>query len=350
MRAEIKFSSKRFLMSLTLCACSVILLQSFDLAPASFLFDLLCVGVGLGLCFLLFLPTALLKKRCGGDTLSQLGSRSAAERRAVAAVYCAYAIFAALYFLLPYTDMFCKKYYTETDPCFVAFMLLICCVYAAFKGANVITRFAVFLFALAMVTNLLLFGGSLSSLRFDEDSFRFEGGIQAFFRNTGYFFTPGFIAVLFACLSGYTRNFRLRQPVVALALTGLKFALILFFIAFAVGEYASRQEYQTFLLSRVAHFGSYAGVESFYMALSTMSVFMIVSLFLCAICRAVGRNGSLPWIAGFSAAIFLLRFAAEAFSPLRTVFTDPTVFNALTVLTGAVIPMYYYLKARRQNG
>ena len=79
MRAEIKFSSKRFLMSLTLCACSVILLQSFDLAPASFLFDLLCVGVGLGLCFLLFLPTALLKKRCGGDTLSQLGSRSAAE-------------------------------------------------------------------------------------------------------------------------------------------------------------------------------------------------------------------------------------------------------------------------------
>ena len=39
---------------------------------------------------------------------------------------------------------------------------------------------------------------------------------------------------------------------IALLLTGVKYALVLFFIVYAVGAYAARQEYRTFVLSRVA--------------------------------------------------------------------------------------------------
>ena len=45
MRVEVKFSSKRFLLTLMLCACSVILLQNHDLSrDASFTFRLLCLA------------------------------------------------------------------------------------------------------------------------------------------------------------------------------------------------------------------------------------------------------------------------------------------------------------------
>ena len=163
MKQEVPLSSKRFLLTLTLCACAVILLQNHDLSRAlSFPLALGAVAAGLIVCFLLFLPAVWLKKRWDSDVLTLVQSRGRAAQGMVAVIYSAYFLYVAAYFLLPYTDMFCKKYYTETNPCPVAFLLLACCVYAAFKGANVITRFGIFLFMLAMVTNFMMFGGSLS--------------------------------------------------------------------------------------------------------------------------------------------------------------------------------------------
>ena len=57
MKQEVPFSSKRFLLTLTLCACAVILLQNHDLSRAlSFPLALGAVAAGLIVCFLLFLP------------------------------------------------------------------------------------------------------------------------------------------------------------------------------------------------------------------------------------------------------------------------------------------------------
>lgn len=349
MKTEVQFSSRRFFMTLTLCACSVILLQNNDLSTDnSFLLNLLCVGVGLLGCFLFLLPSLLLKQRRDTDLLSLVRQSNKPLQIAAAVFYGAYFLYVAQYFLIPYTDMFCKKYYAGAGPCVIALLLLACCVYAAFKGANVITRFGIFLFVLAMVTNLLLFGGGLSSLNF-ERGFSFSGSVSAFAQNADYFLTPCFIAVFYACLSGYTRNFRLRQPVAALLLTGIKFALILFFIAFAVGEYAQRQEYQTFVLSRVAHFGSFAGIESFYMALSTMSVFLILSLILCCMCRAAGQNGNLKWIVGFAALIFAVHMAAVFNDSIKELFSYPLTLNLLTFFAAVVFPSLALLKRRNRH-
>ncbi len=349
MQQDVPFSSKRFIMTLALCACSVILLQNGDL-PGELSFPLRMLGMvlGLALCFAAMIPAILIKTKTNGDVLSLTGRRSTVQKAVTAVIYCICFVCAAVYFLYPYTDMFCKKYYDEASPCLIAFLMLGCCVYAAFKGANVITRFGIFLFLLAMVTNALLFGGSLFSLDFSYGSFELSSSPSDFFRCALYFVTPCFIAVIFACLSGSSRQFRLRQPVIALSLTGVKFALVMFFITFSVGEYATRQEYGTFVLSRAAHFGAFAGIESFYMALSTMSVFMIVSLLLCSAAKAVGKERSLAVTSVFTGVIFIVHLLAVNNDSIKEILTNPVTLIAVS-LAGAVIVPTVCLITERKN-
>ncbi len=349
MNSGVRFSSKRFFMTLMLCACSVILLQNYNISEdSSFLFQLCCVFAGLAVCFLFFLPAVYLKKRYDSDVFTLAKNSPKRIRLILAAVYTVYFLYAALFFLIPYTEMFTKKYYTEASPCLISLLLIACCVYAAFKGPNVITRFGLFLFALAMITNLLLFGGSISSLDF-SNGFSFKGDFGSFLQNTVYFITPCFTAVIFACLSSDTRQFKLRHTVFALGLTGVKYTLVLFFISYAVGEYALRQEYRTFVLSRVAHFGAYAGIESFYMALSTMSVFMIISLLLCCMCRAVGKRGSIKAISIFSGVIFLIHLISANQNSVKELLTQPVTLIIFSLLTAAVIPLLFFRRGGKKN-
>lgn len=339
MQTKVHFSAKRFLLTLMLCACAVILLQSYDLAPqSSFTFQLLCIAAGLLISFLFFIPSLVIKRRTDLDflTLAHLSRPKLSPFLAV--FYALYFVYTAAFFLLPYTDMFCKMYFPDTSPCFVALLLLAACVYAAFKGANVITRFGIFLFVFALLANLLMMGGSVRSLDFSHYTFALEGSAGDFLQNTLYFVTPSFIAVIFGCLSGFTKNFRLRQSVLALVFTGVKYAAILFFIWFALGDYGRQQPYQTFVLSRVAHFATYSGVESVYLALATMSVFMMISLFLCCIGKSVGESGVMRNILIFSAIIFILHTCAVYINSVKELLTNTAVMVGFTFIAAVVIP------------
>lgn len=350
MKSQLRFSSKRFLLTLMLCACSVILLQNYDLSKnASFTFNLLCVGAGLALCMLLFIPSIIIKRRTNLDFLTVASVKTPALRIPVAVFYSLYFVFTAEFFLLPYTDMFHKKYYAEVTPCVIALLLLATCVYAALKGVNVISRFGIFLFAFAMLTNILMFGGNIASLDFSRYTFDFSGSISDFLQNTLYFITPAFIAVLFACHSGSTRNFKVRQTVFALIFTGVKYALVLFFIWFSLGDYALRQEYQTFVLSRAARIISFGGIESFYLALATMSVFMIISLMLCAVTKSVKRESDPKTVIVFAVILFAAHICGAYINSVKELFTNTLLFVILTIIAAAVIPSAYLFAGRKSN-
>lgn len=350
MKQDVPFSSKRLLLTLTLCACAVILLQNHDLSTdLPFPLQLGSLAAGLAVCLLLFVPAIRLKLRYDSDVPSLALRRSKAEQITVAVLYTLYFLFVAAYFLLPYTAMFCQKYYTETSPAFVALLLLACCVYAAYKGVNVITRFGIFLFVLALLTNALLFGGCISEVDFRNGSFGVTGNMDVFWRDALYYTTPCFTAALFACLSKDALRFRWRHVVFSLGASGVKYALVMFFLTFAAGEYAERQAFPTFVLSRVAHFGSFAGVESLYMALSTMSVFMTVSLLLCGVTKMWGKGGSLRLIAVLTAVIFGVQLLALRYPFITAVLTSPLWLTGLTVLTATVLPTVYLLRERRQH-
>jgi hypothetical protein len=164
-----------------------------------------------------------------------------------------------------------------------------------------------------------------------------------------YFVTPAFIAALFVCLSENTDNFKLRQPFFALVFTGIKFAFIMFFLWFSLGDYANRQEYQTFVLSRAAGFGSFGGIESLYLALATMSVFMIISLILCAVTKSVKRESDAKYVMIFSSIIFAAHICGSYLDSVKELFTNTFIFVALTFVATAVIPLFYIFKGRKSN-
>lgn len=351
MKQDVPFSSKRFMLALTLCACAVILLQNHAVSTdLPFPLQLGSLALGLTVCFLLFIPAMLLKKRCGCDVPMLALRAGTVQGKFIAVLYTVSFLYIAVYFFIPYTDMFCKKYYTETSPMFVALLLLLCCVYAVFKGVNVMTRFGLFLFVLALLTNALQFGGCISSVDFQNGSFDLHGNPASFWGNVRYFLSPCFIAALFAALSGGAHGFRVRHTVFSLLLTGIKYALVLFFLTFSVGEYAKRQAYPTFVLSRAAHIGRFAGIESLYMALSTLSVFMIISLLLCGVTKVWNRSGKLQWIVPFTVVIFAALTAAELFPAVKNVLTATPMCNGFAVLTAAVLPGVYLLRERRRHG
>jgi hypothetical protein len=342
MKKQISYPSKRLFLALMLCACAVILLQNHNVPPGqSFTVNLLCMLGGMLLCALMFIPAVLIKKRTGSDFLTVAAQKTPKLRLPLACFYCLYFVYAAEYFLIPYTRLFTGKYYTGVSPCVIALLLLAVCVYAAFKGANIVTRFGIFLFAFAIFTNILLFAGSVSSLDFTNNSVLLRGDAESSVRAVVYFAAPAFIAVIFACLSGGISGFKLRQPLFSLLFTSVKFGLVIFFVAFALGKYAERQDYQSFILSRVAHFGAFAGVESFFTALLTMSVFMIISLFLCCMERTTGKEGRLRTIITLTAIIFALRLIAEFSRFVADVLTNDLIMLIFSFAAAFVIPLAY---------
>ncbi len=335
------------MLTFMLCACSVILLQNNNVSPKnSFTVNLLCMLGGLAVCAVMFLPPVILKKRFDTDFLTLSGKVTPKLKIPLAALYALYFVYASVYFLLPYTDMFCKKYYPGASPCIIGLCVLAACVYAACKGANIITRFGIFLFVFALAANFLMFGGSIGSVDFANSSFLlytdFESAASAFI----YFCSPSFIAVIYACLAGDTENFRLSQPFFALLFTALKYALVLFFVAFSVGAYAQRQEYQSFILSRVAHFDSFGGIESFFTALATMSVFMIISMFLSCVNKSTG-GGGVKNSAAFALIIFIAAFMAEWNNSVKEIFTNDVILIIFTAVVAVFVPLAYIFTGRK---
>ena len=348
--SKVRFSSKRLLLTLMLCACSVILLQNYDISQnSSFVFNLLCMLCGLAICFALFVPSIIIKKRTNLDFLTVAHTVTPKLKIPIAVIYSLYFVWAAEFFLLPYTDMFSKKYYSDVTPCLIALILLSACVYAALKGVNVITRFGIFLFVFALLTNILMFGGSTGTLDFELYGFEISGNLNDFIQNTVYFIIPAFIVTLFACLSGKTKNFRLRQPLFALLVTGVKYGLIMFFIWFSLGDYASKQEYQTFILARAARIGFFGGIESLYLALATMSVFMIISLVLCAVTKSAGKESDIKYVVIFAVIIFAAHMCGSYLNSVKEIFTNNYIFAVFTVITAAVIPSMYIFAGRKSN-
>ena len=92
------------MLSLMLCSCSVILLQNHNVSPKnSFTVNLLCMLGGLAVSAVMFLPSVILKKTRDTDFLTVSAQSTPKLKIPLAAVYALYFVYAAEYFLLPYT-------------------------------------------------------------------------------------------------------------------------------------------------------------------------------------------------------------------------------------------------------
>lgn len=350
MQTKIKFPTKRLLLTLFLCVSAIILLQNYSVSEnSSFTFNLLCLVTGIAVCFLFFIPSFIIKKRSGLDFMSFAHIKTPSAIIFTSAFYAIYFVYTAEYFLLTYADMFGKKLNPDANLNVIALMLLLVCVYASYKGANAISRCGIFLFIFSFIAYILIFSGSISSLDFEHYSFSFNGNLNDFLHNISFFITPSFIAVIFACLSGYTKNFKIRQTAITLGFIALLFAIALFFIWFALGDYGRQQEYQIFVLTKASHLGVVSGIESLYLSISTFSVFLIISLLLCCISKSVGESSILKNIVIFAVLIYVLYICSDYFNSVKELLTNPLCLNILTFISAVIIPVIYLLVFGRKS-
>lgn len=352
MQTKIKFPSKRLLLLIFLAGVSVILLESFEIPKGtSFLFDFLTMISGFLITALFFIPSAIIKSRTDLDFMSFAHIKTPNAIIFISAFYCMYFVYTAEYFLLKYCDMFSKKLNSEANIFAVALVLLAVCIYAAYKGTNAIARCSIFIFVFSFIVFVLIFVGNISNLEINATNFSFSGQKTDFINNTSFFLTPAFTAVIFAVLSGYTKNFRPRQIVFSIIITTIIFALILFFTTFALGEYAFAQDYRCFLLSKSTQFGDVGGFDSLYLSISVLTVFLVISLILTCICKSTGKSSSLPIITVFSTIIFVLFICANYFNAVKELLINHYLFNILTFVSAVVIPTFYLIAFRRRlNG
>lgn len=344
MQTKIKFPSKRLLLTLFLCSNAVIFLQNTDLSGTnSFLFDALCIVTGLSIAFLFFIPSIILKKHTDLDFLSYAHIKTPSAIIFIAAFYGMYFVYTAVHFLLNYTDMFAKKLNPEANIYVIAFILLSVCIYGAYKGANAISRCAIIIFAFSLIAYIMFYAGNILNLDFSHYGFNFNGKADDFLSNTSYYLTISFTAVIFASVSGYTKNFKTRHTVLTLVFIALTSVITMFFIRFALGEYANSQEYPAFVLSKASHMGIVSGMDGFYLSLTTLSVFLIISLILSSISKLSGESSSLKMISIFAVIIFVLYICAGYFNSVKEILSNPHILNIMTLISAVIIPTFYML-------
>lgn len=347
---RLKLSSVQLMLTFFVCGCSVILLQNFyDSSSASFTSYLPCILLGILVSFLYCVPSILIKKRNGLDFPSFAHSVTPSAIVFVAAYYAIFFVYAAQYFLLKYTDMFIKTLNPEADENIIALILIAVCIYAGHKGINSVTRCGIFIFAFSILAFIMIFSGNPTDLDFENNTFVFSQSNGDFITNSSVFMTVSFVSVFFAFTLGYTEKFRVKHIAVALSALALVFALSLFFIWFVLGEYGKQQPYQMFLLSKSAHIGAVAGIDSFFLSLSALSVFLIISLIFISIGRVTGKTDKLNIKLVFSVIIFILFICAQQFDAVKEILTSSYIFNILIFIAAVLIPGIYLIFFRRRS-
>lgn len=351
MQTKIKFPAKRLLLSLYICSCTVIFLQNINLSEnKSYFFDLLSITIGFLIVFLFFIPSMIIKKCIDIDFLSYAHIKTPAAIIFISAFYGIYFVYTAEYFLLSYTDMFSKKLNPQANIYVVALILLVVCAYAAYKGVNAITRCAIFIFVFSLLAFAMFYIGNISNLNFSHYGFSFEGNMSDLISNTSNYLTVSFIAVIFGSVSGYTDNFKIRHIVYTLILTALIFAVTMFFIRFALGDYAVSQEYPAFVLSKASNIGSFRGMDAFYLSLTVLSIFLIISLILSSISKLSGESSSIKIILIFLLIIFVMYICANNYYSVKEILTNSFILNVLSSIAAIIIPTAYLLVfGRRKN-
>ena len=350
MHTKIKFPSKRLMLSLFICSSLVILLLNFNEASnISFTFNVFCILSGLAITFLFFVPSAIIKKRTNLDFMSFAHLKTPSAIVFISAFYSIYFVWTAEYFLLGYTDMFVKKLNSEANIYVVALILLAVCSYAAHKGVNAVTRCGIFIFAFSLIAFILIFSGNISNLDFKHYGFEFSGNYNNFIENTSYFMTTSFIAVIFACVSVYIKDFKTKHTAVTLGFIALLFIITMLFVWFALGSYGNSQEYSFFTLSKSSHLGVVNGIDCFYLSVSTLSVFLILSIILCCISKSTGKSGSLNIILLFSLIIFILYICSNQFNFVKEILTNHYYFNAFSFAAAVLVPTVYLFVFGRKS-
>lgn len=344
-----KISSVQLMLTLIISLLSIILIQNFNNAlSSSFFINIISIAIAVVFTMLYFVPTIIIKRKTDLDFLSFVQKTTPTAAVFIAELYSLFFVYAIEFFLLKYTDVFKSTQNPEAAGFFIALVMLSAGIYAASKGISGVTRCGIFIFAFSVLAFAVITLGNISKLDFEVNSVVSNSYNRSPLSVASAFLQISFAAVIFACVSSYVKKFKIKHMVITLVCSGVAVMLLVFFIWFALGNYGTMQDFQIFLLSKSAQLGELGGMDSLYLVLTAMAVFLVLSLCFIGI-KNTAKNCKLRFMTLIYGIIsFALYIYADNISSVKEILISQDVFNIFIFISAVLIPSVYLIIFRRK--
>lgn len=349
MQSKIHFSSIRLMIVLFVSACSVLMLYNFqNVENSTFVTDIAGALIGLLICLLYAVPSVIIKHRTKADFISFAKTVTPSAVIFISSYYAMYFAYLATGFLIRYCDLFSKSLNPEANKYVVAALLLAVCTYAAHKGICALSRVAIFIFVFLIIALLLIFGGNISNFDFSTQNFDLHIDYSAVLKAVSFFSAISFIAVIFAFNSSNTSKFKSKQFIFTVTAIFVLTVMALAFIYFVLSSYGKQQPYQMFVLSKTSHFGFANGMDSFFLAAITATIFILISAAFTSVKNSAYSKGSKLVLNAFVVIVFILFVCAQKFRVIEDILLDYNILNVLNFVSAILMPMCYIVIFRRR--
>lgn len=340
-----KSGYSQMMISLFVAIVGILLIQNYNFVNKSFVSSVLSIIIGIVVLIICIIPSLIVKRKTKLSFIGLVSRETPSVMIFLSMFYALYFVYVIVNFLLRYSSVFTTTGNRSDAGFFVIFALLAVCVFSSVKGIGAVARCSLFVFAFAVAAFALLFGGNIGNLNFSYAELNFNTSQLQF--GSAVFAMPAFAAVVFGFFE-YNSSIRVKNLIWFLCGIAALLLLVVFFVYFALGDYGTKQSYQIFLLSKTAEFGNVGGIDSFYLSLCAMAVFVLVSLCLICVGRVVNRDGNVWCITIFAAISYVLYLTADYYNSVREIILNTYVYDFFTLLASFVLPIIYLTILRRR--
>ena len=335
----------QMMIALFVAIIGIILIQNYNFVNQSFAASVLSLIIGIIILIICMIPSLIVKRKTNLSFIGFVSRETPTVMIFLSMFYALYFVYVIVNFLLRYSSVFTTTGNRSDAGFFVIFAILAVCVFSSVKGIGAVARCSLFVFAFAVAALALFFGGNIGNLDFSYLEFDFNTSQLQF--GSAVFAMPAFAAVVFGFFE-YNSSIRVKNLIWLLCGIAAVLLIVVFFVYFVLGDYGTMQSYQIFLLSKTAEFGNVGGIDSFYLSLCAMAVFVPVSLCLICVGRVVNRDEDVWCMIIFAAISYVLYLTADYYNSVREIILNPYVFDFFTLLASFVLPIIYITILRRR--
>lgn len=246
-------------------------------------------------------------------------------------------VYSSTHFLTLYGKMFTENLNTDADVFSMVVIILLVSIFGAINGVTSVSRTSIFVFAFTAIGLVILLCGNLSNFGFEnlsfQDNFSFGDLLNKTVTNISYIFV---LVILF--FLGYSKDKKHNKSLIVFGIIAfLTLCLINVLTIIVLGKYSQLGHNNLFTLFRTASFGGITGFQSFYLIISTASIFVILSLCMASVKKAVNKKNN-NIIYAFSILVIILYFCCRKIRFVNSIISNQNVFVIVTAVgIGAIL-------------
>lgn len=324
------FFVSRILVVFTLCNVTSLGYYSSDL--------IISLGIGLVIALVISLPIIILiRKKC-----------SMMDQKWLSVIYGIYFLYLGAVTVGRFSFFASMELNENTQSLFLASMIIIACMYAAWLGIEPISRFGSFILAVTVIGIVSVVGFGLQNFSI-LDLFPFtQNSVPNIFINALSFACETSEIILLTVLAPKV-NGKIEKPFYLSIILSFAVCAVLFFLSIGVlGDTASVSSFPFYELSQISKFDESERLDSIYTAFWIFAMFLKGTLFLYCASKCFGIKGKGKGVIVSGAGIYIIVWIiAECGFFLR-------VQNWFVIVPflifGVVVPTLYLIFRKKSKG